>query len=362
MNTPLYFKTLVLAALMTTPAWAAPTIYVNAATGSDASPGTSAGAPVQTITQGILNVDAEGTVIVAAGQYNEAVTLDKKVALLGANSGVDPNTMARGTETVMTAPAPMVTFAAGSAGSTLDGFKLTGAVNDAVDGVIKGSANNVTVANVIIDGNSAHGMNLTGVQGWTVEKNLVQNITGTNRSGLFLITFQNGTVRDNVIRNSVYAGVIGDALQTVVFQGNTIQNATQPGIQVANSAGPVTISGNTITACNTSNSADKAALSIYPNAPLVTVTGNTLTGNSGAFSVRNQAGTVAATVTVNYNDIIGNTAPAIRNRAQGGGTLDATNNWWGTASGPAAGDLAEANVTFSPWLAAPASVSDWSMY
>lgn len=362
MNASLYFKGLVMSGLLATSAWAAPTIYVNAATGSDANPGTSAGAPVQTITQGILNVDADGTVIVAAGQYNEAVTLDKKVALLGANSGVDPNTMVRGAETIMTAAAPMVTFAAGSAGSKLDGFKLTGAANDAVDGVIKGSANDVIVANVIVDGNSAHGMNLTGVQGWTVEKNLVQNITGTSRSGLFLITFQNSIVRDNVIKNSVYAGIICDSVQNLTVQGNTVQNATQPGIQVANSAGPVTISGNTFTACNTSNSADKAAISIYPNSPVVTVTGNTLSGNSGAFSVRNQAGTVAATVTVNYNDIIGNTAPAIRNRAQGGGALDATNNWWGVATGPAAGDLAEANVTFSPWLAAPASVADWSMY
>ncbi|GAI09887.1 unnamed protein product, partial [marine sediment metagenome] len=48
----------------------------------------------------------------------------------------------------------------------------------------------------------------------------------------------------------------------------------------------------------------------------------------------------------------------VANFAQGGGTLDATYNWWGDPSGPSgvglgSGDAVSANVDYRPWLDAP---------
>jgi hypothetical protein len=57
------------------------------------------------------------------------------------------------------------------------------------------------------------------------------------------------------------------------------------------------------------------------------------------------------------------------NSAQGGGVLDATNNWWGNITGPTnagnpggTGDSAGANVNFTPWLTGLASVRGWFAY
>ncbi|PKO14407.1 hypothetical protein CVU37_14595 [candidate division BRC1 bacterium HGW-BRC1-1] len=361
-----YFSVAVIAAGLVAVAGAATPIYVNGATGLDTNDGVAPGTAVQTVAKGVELVDAGGEVIVAAGAYTEQVVLAKKVALKGANFGISPNPgTGRVAESIFTGNAPNVAFEAGSVDSSIDGFKFTGATNDAVNGAIKGSANGIVMKNNIIDAHSGHGVNATGVQNWTIEDNKISNIGGTSRSALFLISMQNSLIKNNVINTTVYAGIIVDSGQTLTLEGNTISNVTQPGIQVANSAGPVTVTKNTITNANTSNGVDKAAISIYANSLVVDVTLNTISGSNGAFSVRSSGtGTVASTVHVNNNDFLGNTSPQVKNRAPGGTTpaLDATNNWWGVATGPAAADLAEAGVTLTPFLAVPSAVDGWSKY
>ena len=362
-NTIRYFSVALIAAGLVAIAGAATPIYVNGATGVDTNDGVAPGTAVQTVAKGITLVDAGGEVIVAAGAYTEQVTLTKKVALKGANFGISPNMGVRVAESIFTGNAPNVAFAAGSTDSSIDGFKFTGATNDSVDGAIKGSANGIVMKNNIIDAHSGHGVYAAGVQNWTIENNKISNITGTSRSALYLITIQNSLIKNNVINTTVYAGIILDSAQTVTVEGNTIANVAQPGVQVANSAGPVTVTKNTITNANISNGVDKAGISIYANSPLVDVTLNTISASKGAFSVRSSgAGAVASTVHVNNNNFLGNTEPQVKNRAPGGGTLDATNNYWGSASGPSAADLAEANVTLTPFLASTAAVAEWLLY
>ncbi len=353
---------LLLAGALTTSASAATPIFVNAATGSDSNNGETAGTAVQSLAKGLELVDTSGTIQVAAGTYSQALVLAKPVVLLGANAGISPNTATRGAESILTVDGPMITIGAGAEGSVVDGFKLTGATNDAVDGMIFGTVSDGVVKNNIIDGNSGHGIRVLGAQRWTIEDNLIQNVTGSSRSGMFLLSFQESVVKNNTLKNLNYAGMICDAHQNTVIEGNTIQNATQPGIQVANSAGPVTITNNNISQTNSANGADKAAISIYPNTLIIDVTNNTLSNNNGAFSVRNQAGAVASTVHVNNNNFLGNTTPQVKNRAQGGGLLDASNNWWGVATGPTAADLAESNVDFDPWLSTQAAIAEWLNY
>jgi hypothetical protein len=57
----------------------------------------------------------------------------------------------------------------------------------------------------------------------------------------------------------------------------------------------------------------------------------------------------AIDVTVNCNDIHGNTNHGVDN-SNGVGTIDATNNWWGDSSGP--GGAVSNNVDYNPWLTA----------
>ncbi len=102
-----------------------------------------------------------------------------------------------------------------------------------------------------------------------------------------------------------------------------------------------------------------------------TITGNTVTGWSDGIA---DMGTTGATFssTANYNDLSGNTAAGLANLtgAASGTTavpgLDATDNWWGSASGPQSslntfnvasqGAAVSGGVAFVPWLSsAPAA-------
>lgn len=77
--------------------------------------------------------------------------------------------------------------------------------------------------------------------------------------------------------------------------------------------------------------------------------------------MRDKDGTVSD-VHVNFNNIYGNDGFGVGNFAQGGGIVDATNNWWGSASGPShasntytvpagdpQGDAVSDLVDFVPW-------------
>jgi hypothetical protein len=82
----------------------------------------------------------------------------------------------------------------------------------------------------------------------------------------------------------------------------------------------------------------------------VEITGSTISNNDiGIWVLSN------STQEANFNNIVGNSDYGVRN--DGGETVDATNNWWGDASGPngagpGTGDVVSVNVVFDPWLEA----------
>jgi len=118
-----------------------------------------------------------------------------------------------------------------------------------------------------------------------------------------------------------------EAQDTVDIEGNTVQSFAQ-GIQVGKA-------GQTLTDIN--------------------ITRNTVNGNDVGVKVISSADGVL----VNYNNINGNTTYGVQNAATGN-TLDAENNWWGSASGPldataaytSYGDAVSSDVDYEPWLLA----------
>ena len=105
--------------------------------------------------QAAINAAADGdTIIVAPGTYDESVTVNKDVTLLGANFG-HPGNGARGDESVITG---CVQFTAAGAGAELNGFEIAGTSGfgaglDRPVGVLIG-ADNVNVTNNVMTGSA----------------------------------------------------------------------------------------------------------------------------------------------------------------------------------------------------------------
>ena len=105
----------------------------------------------------------------------------------------------------------------------------------------------------------------------------------------------------------------------------------------------------------------EAAYGIEDERPCtVEITGSTISNNNGGISVYDDGHLVA-----NFNNIAGNDLAGVYNEAAE--EVDATNNWWGDASGPynettnpdGKGDGVSDNVNYDPWLTSPVSDA-WS--
>ena len=179
------------------------TINVNAATTSATQDGSAAN-PFKTIQAAIGKSVANDTVLIAAGTYAEALTVNHPLTISGPNAGIDPNTGVRKAEAVVVPP-----------------------VNNPVAGrAILVTANNVRIDGLTIDGhnpNLSGGTLLNGISSHAASG--VSNVDSTGQvaviSGL--------TVSNDVIRNFTGFGVIGDindfSTSTVfVSKGNTISH------------------------------------------------------------------------------------------------------------------------------------------
>ena len=95
-----------------------------------------------------------------------------------------------------------------------------------------------------------------------------------------------------------------------------------------------------------------------PQSGTVEISGCTFTGNDKGVWRHSGTADNGGAVTINFNNIYDNTEFGVHNELD---VLDATNNWWGHASGPyhptlnpdGLGDTVSDNVDFDPWLTAP---------
>jgi parallel beta-helix repeat protein len=322
--------------------------------------------------QAVVNAAAAGdTVVVAPGTYNEQVTISKSITLEGAQFGVDARSP-RGQESVVDGVSGSTAFVVQANDVTIDGFTISGNTNANLFGAGLYIAPGVTgtqVKNDIIQDNIV-GMFLENAPGGdqtVIQHDLFQNNNQPGSSSGTAIYFDQSTaggavtnvlIDENSFVGNNNAGLIASSTDTAHPDTDfTITNNTfsdDGGGLVLLDLHGVTVSGNTFNNSGT-------AIGLYGNDSNVTINGNQLNGGT-VFGVQVAPSTVlglpdmgpSSDVSVEQNDITGFSHGAIQVQTGGyTGTLDAANNWWGSANGPAAGSIT-GPVDSTPVLSAPA--------
>ena len=191
---------------------------------------------------------------------------------------------------------------------------------------------------------------------------IISNNTITNGGthGIAVSTSDHVLVKDNISLAGSGNGITLESSSFCTVQGNTIANYPWNGIAVtnpwANSDGNL-IQGNTITgihsgstttlgACGWGIGLDNSSSTSY------FVTNTVVTGNDVSTS---DAGIVFYGVdatNVAHNNIIHDNSPYNLGNSNTAVTIDATNNWWGSAAGPVATTIS-GSVDYDPWLTYP---------
>jgi hypothetical protein len=254
-------------------------VYVSP-TGSDSNPGTI-GAPFATIQHAIDAVASDGTVTVAAGTYNESLTIGKPVTLDGAQSGVDARTRS-GPESVITGSGGVV-YTAGATTGTIDGFTLQGYTGSTSEIKASDVGSGWDFSNDIID--VSYGgiyLNSDGVSDPATttinHDSFVQAIPSSASSGYYggavNMWSQAGNAADNVtVSDNNFTNLSGPT-GAVHTGSNPSCTSAGPGAEPADFAKNLTVSGNAFT--DTGN--DENFLVAFCTSG-ATVTDNTVTVN-----------------------------------------------------------------------------------
>jgi hypothetical protein len=331
--------------------WAQTTYFVNdnsttgdvltSAVGDDANAGTAA-APFETITHAISVASNGDDIRVDVGTYNEVLTVNKQLSLLGPNAGISAVTGTRVPEARLLQRIN-INSASASQDVTISGFEFFEVPAPTTWTIyIQGNSDNFTFENnrfidcekdAIRSGISSNTANIT------VTGNLIQGMTAPLASGILLggingtsVISNNEIDLDNGASLSGYAGIQAPSATDLTISGNEISNTTNQGLQLAGACGNVLIENNTITNTNTSNDADKGAIRLYGTAFTgpITVRQNTLTNSFNGLAIKDGEDITGKTIHLINNNLASNSNFAIYNGASAG-ALDARCNWHGTA-------------------------------
>jgi parallel beta-helix repeat protein len=303
------------------------------------------GSPAYCTIQAAINAASnDDTISVNPGTYDEALTITKSLTLSGADK----------TNTIITYTGPAVeqlVFLGTNTGHDLDGpviienftFFNGGGLhgdNDLLKFRARGVGGQITIRNNIFDGDGDGSISspAKAIEEAMQASNFV--ITGNEFNnclyGIWLNGGQNGAISNNIFSGSA-SGAIG--------MGGSDSGSLAPH--------NLTVTGNTM-------DNGKYGLVLARNIYDISFSCNRITNNSFAGILFWEYGPEDwSDVHFNYNNIAGNTS-GMRGFSDPGATpsltVDATNNWWGDASGPSGngtgiGDsVLLNNVAFDPWL------------
>ena len=306
-----------------------------------------------TIQDAIDAASDDDTIVVAAGLYEENVEIDKSLTLQGAQAGIDARTRS-GAETIIEPDegTGIRIITAADRVVVIDGLTVQNAEHG-ISTPEPTMAADITVKNVRVLNPTEFGISPTFTVATTVEYCYVEGaIQAINAGALVPFPATVATFRNNEIVNSQFGftGYLKDSL----IEGNLVRDFATGGVGISGSFLNTEIKNNTVTGY-----VEGAGMTFEEHygrdlSENVNVEGNTFTGNDLGIYVFDTQTTLTG-ITVNFNNIAGNSRYGVWNR--GGETLDATENWWGDASGPSGvgsgdGDDVSTKVLYSPWLAA----------
>lgn len=340
------------------------------------------------INDAIANTTTGGTVNVLEGTYNELVQVNKTVTLLGAQAGVDARIRTAVPETIISNGDGDFQILANNV--TIDGFTLTGVINNPSDPPFTGLGAAIwtnpgftgtngghQIFNNIIEGNiSGIELDNDGTFQTTVQYNLIQNNNqpGAGSGNGIEVNFglANAVIDNNKFVNnpngsaSIFIGgasinITNNTADSQIYlasatsgqiAGNVITNSTSGGIVLGGANSGLSITNNEVNGVAANFAAFRLRDDgVGPNSGL-TVTNNKFIGGAGTYGVRPGVGSYFGTLTLTDNQISGGLA-AIQND-DAALFIDASENYWGTSNAATVSasilGAGLANVDFTPLL------------
>ncbi len=325
-----------------------------------------------TISSAVASASSGDTIKVCQGTYNELVQVDKTLIILGAQSGVDARTRA----------VPVTSESVVSNGDgdfqiladkvVIDGFTIQG-VNNPADvsslnaGIwtnpgFSGTSGGHQIRNNIIQ-NNIIGIELdnTGAFQAKVEHNLIQNNNAAGPDGGTGIDTNFGAI-NVVVDSNKFVGNLNSGID-VFAGGSSLTYSSNEFDSNRRAIGLLNVTSSAIKTNNVHNSTDSLT---FGGVSGLSVTCNNLANGAGRAIRINDAGFGGgpnSSITINKNNISGYPIGLEENLGGytgGFNSLDATNNWWGSSTGPTiasnpggTGELIideDGVVKFSPFL------------
>ncbi|MBV0901346.1 right-handed parallel beta-helix repeat-containing protein [Haloarcula salina] len=324
----------------------------------------SSGDSIQSV---IAGASSGETICVEPGTYAEDVTVNNELTLEGPNSGI-PGDGSRGDEATIEGRVILT-----ADGAELDGFDVSPPATESnqTSEAVRASntPNDIVIANNVVrdferddpDGGfyGVDGINIFGgdaneaIENATVRQNKVQNVRNEDLAGAAGISIQ-GNVSDADIADNVVTDIAEEVTAYgfgVVIRGTGNHNEVPEDVAVV---------GNELTdvLSDPSSPYDGVGFEVEADGSGFEASENIIESNNLGIEVK-----VAADETViDFNDIVDNTRRGALNVDNT--TVDATDNWWGHASGPGGpdgrrnpagrevgkGDDIEGDFDFRPWL------------